>query len=447
MDKLLTAIERCDYDDKKDVGNLKTLLVKSQDVFLKNLPALDDALSILSPKEHTLGWIFILAIKTITAIPDPARFVSQVRTVINSGTTKQVRHVPAKFVQVCKKFLEIHMEANQPMGAIRDLHTAITKLRPNSESVTPLHADFLQACLGAKNYKAALPVLSEEVYELASPDDYKLTPKDLLRYFYYAGNICVGMKQFDRALEYYKLGITAPAMVLSAVMIECYKKYVLVSLITHGQLQSIPKYTSSVVQRNLKATCPQYTEFVNAYSTNSTDEVHKVAAQHAEAFTKDNNFGLLKQCIKALYRKNIKRHTQTYLTLSLSDIADTVKLKSPKDAEREVLRMVEDAQIFATINQKDGMVSFGDNPEQYNGTKMMAKLDTQIREAIDLACKLKVQDQAIAASSEYIQKTMNERGGRWGGGGGADLEEYEMQGGRGPPGFRGKGGRKGKGKK
>jgi len=41
------------------------------------------------------------------------------------------------------------------MGAIRDLHTAITKLRPNSESVTPLHADFLQACLGAKNYKAA----------------------------------------------------------------------------------------------------------------------------------------------------------------------------------------------------------------------------------------------------------------------------------------------------
>jgi COP9 signalosome complex subunit 3 len=54
----------------------------------------------------------------------------------------------------------------------------------------------------------------------------------------------------------------------------------------------------------------------------------------------DNNFGLVKQCIQDLYRRNIKRHTQTFLTLSLSQIAESVKLASPKDAEKAILRMV-----------------------------------------------------------------------------------------------------------
>lgn len=48
----------------------------------------------------------------------------------------------------------------------------------------------------------------------------------------------------------------------------------------------------------------------------------------------------MKQCIQDLYRRNIKRHTQTFLTLSLSQIAESVKLASPKDAEKAILRMV-----------------------------------------------------------------------------------------------------------
>lgn len=90
-------------------------------------------------------------------------------------------------------------------------------------------------------------------------------------------------------------------------MVECYKKYVLISLLHYGQVirifgrffprscfshhaakqvQQVPKYTSSIVQRHLKGTCPQYQEFANAYSTNSTDEVHKVAGEHHDAFQK-----------------------------------------------------------------------------------------------------------------------------------------------------------------
>ncbi len=40
---------------------------------------------------------------------------------------------------------------------------------------------------------------------------------------------------------------------------------------------------------------------------------------------------------------------------------------------------IEDGEIFATINQKDGMVSFHDNTEKYNNATMLLKLDTEVR--------------------------------------------------------------------
>lgn len=52
-----------------------------------------------------------------------------------------------------------------------------------------------------------------------------------------------------------------------------------------------------------------------------------------------------------MYKRNIQRLTQTYLTLSLQDIANTVQLNSPKEAEMHVLQMVvsEDQILYYDI--------------------------------------------------------------------------------------------------
>lgn len=50
--------------------------------------------------------------------------------------------------------------------------------------------------------------------------------------------------------------------------------------------------------------------------------------------------GLVKQVLQRLTKRNIQRLTQTYLTLSLSDIAANVKLASAEEAELHILRSV-----------------------------------------------------------------------------------------------------------
>ena len=39
---------------------------------------------------------------------------------------------------------------------------------------------------------------------------------------------------------------------------------------------------------------------------------------------------------------------------------------------------IEDGDIYASINQRDGMVSFHQNPEKYNNPKMLKKLDDEV---------------------------------------------------------------------
>ena len=56
--------------------------------------------------------------------------------------------------------------------------------------------------------------------------------------------------------------------------------------------------------------------------------------------SQDNNLGVVKQVVSSMYKRNIQRLTQTYLTLSLEDIANSVELKSSKEAEMHVLQMV-----------------------------------------------------------------------------------------------------------
>lgn len=41
-------------------------------------------------------------------------------------------------------------------------------------------------------------------------------------------------------------------MAVSHIMLEAYKKYILVSLILHGKVQLLPKYTSQIVVRFIK---------------------------------------------------------------------------------------------------------------------------------------------------------------------------------------------------
>ncbi len=54
------------------------------------------------------------------------------------------------------------------------------------------------------------------------------------------------------------------------------------------------------------------------------------------------------------------------------------------------------------------MVSFQENPEQFDTNTMTVHLDQQIQQVIDLGKKVRTLDESIASSQGYLQKVTSE---------------------------------------
>ncbi|WOL16103.1 COP9 signalosome complex subunit 3 [Canna indica] len=382
-----------------EVAQLHSLLKQSEDTLRSQAARLAPFLPQLDPSAHTLGYLFLLeAYSSEPNLREQADiFVSIVVEFINSCSTEQIRLAPEKFISVCKSFKDQVMQLQVPMQGIAPLRMALRKIQTSSEQLTPLHPDYLTLCLLAKCYKAGLSVLNDDIFEVDQP-------RDLFLYCYYGGMINIGLKRFVKALECLHNVVTAPMTALNETAVEAYKKYILVSLILNGQVPSFPKYTSAAAHRNLKSYTQPYVDLANCYATGTFSEFEACIQTHLEKFQSDSNLGLVKQVLSSLYKRNIQRLTQTYLTLSLQDIANAVQLKTPKEAEMHVLRMIQDGEIFATINQKDGMVSFHEDPEQYKTCHMIEHIDSSIQRLMALSKKLSSLDEHISCDPAYLAK-------------------------------------------
>lgn len=379
---------------------------KSSDLLSKNAALLDDVLATLDLQEHSLGVLAILLVKF--NLPNNLLFFdllfAQVQEFITSCNGEQIRFAPDMFAQLCHALTKALVERHEDIRGISLLCKAIQKIQLFPSQLTSIHADLCQLCLLAKCMKPALQFLDIDVTDI-SKENGNYDSKHFLMFFYYGGMIYTSLKNYERALYFFEIAITTPSMAVSHIMLEAYKKYILVSLILYGKVFNLPKFTSQVVGRFIKPLSQAYHDLAAAYATNSPDEVRGIITKHNEIFVRDNNLGLVKQCMSFLYKKNIQRLTKTFLTLSLTDMANRVQLSGPQEAEFYVLKMIEDGQIFASINQKDGMVVFLDNPEKYNSNIMFQHLEDQMKKCILLDEKLKKMDQDITVNAKYIQKS------------------------------------------
>lgn len=109
--------------------------------------------------------------------------------------------------------------------------------------------------------------------------------------------------------------------------------------------------------------------------------------------------GLIQRLRDAVYRHSMHRLTQTFMTLSLTDVSSRVSLNSAHEAELYIRNMVcvlgatvsacptirwlsnlqiEQEEVHASLDQAEGMVSFSESPEGYDSLPMAAYLHTQV---------------------------------------------------------------------
>ncbi|CAH2063281.1 unnamed protein product, partial [Iphiclides podalirius] len=376
------------------------MIGKSDEVLQRNIAHLNTVLETLDVQQHSLGVLAVLVAKYANPQgmneADKTNMCAKIHEFITNCNGEQVRLKPDLYAELCHQLTEHLIEMKQPIRGIEILKKAIKKIQLFDSQLTSIHADLCQLCLLSKCMKPALEFLDTDITGIGSEMGGNNDSKHFLLYYYYGGMIYAAMKNYDRALYFFEVVVTVPAMVVSHIMLEAYKKYILISLILHGKILTMPKYTSQVVCRFLKPLSVAYHELASS---------QHAAIKHRETFVRDKNMGLVNQVLNSMYKKNIQRLTKTFLTLSLSDVASRVQLAGPAQAESYVLNMIEEGEIYAMINQKDGMVVFLDSPEKYASPETLCVLEQQMAACTKLHQYIQEMDEQIQVNPQYVKKS------------------------------------------
>ncbi|KAI8817598.1 uncharacterized protein EV422DRAFT_541352 [Fimicolochytrium jonesii] len=395
-----------------------------------------DPLALLSPFHNTIPYLkILLARATAVSLLDVDQIILLLQCCNSFAELFNVAHIrliPTLMAEFGNSVVGLATKAKSQILAVSPLRIACLRWSaPNGDGeiyLTSIHQLLCKTCLLANAPRLALIVLDNDI-ESIDPAAFDTTIQSFLLYHYYGGMIYTALHQYKRALQFFTLCITAPGHIASAIQVEAHRKYILVSLLAHGKVMPLPKYMSSAFEKAVKDLSEPYLEFSLAYQSSNTARVqaeYQTALQH---FTAHGNGGLAAQCVQALTRRSIQQLTQTYLTMSLSDIAKSVGLQTPAEAERNILEMVENDQVLATISQRDqGIISFQDGAEKYNDLHTMKTLEGNIARAIAMSEEITGLDRSIEKSKEFLTKSQSggDRGPAASGSGVGDDEMFDM---------------------
>ncbi|CAG8232874.1 unnamed protein product [Penicillium olsonii] len=259
---------------------------------------------------------------------------------------------------------------------IRD---AVLRLDPSAAVLMSTHLLLVKLCLQAKAYSYALPVLNKHVYHFPTLPEWshseasmacaedassrsfvtgisgfssKLTCQDYLRYFLYGGMIFMALKKWHNALHFLGTVVSMPtANSVSLIMVEAYKKWVLVGLLEKGKLCSPPNITATHVVRIYQSLARPYVSLAQTFERGDLARLKSEVNAAKDIWCKDNNFGLVSQVVDVFFSRSVIKLGRTFAALTVADLVKQA-LSSPVEgsvAESAVSSLVMAGALDASL--------------------------------------------------------------------------------------------------
>lgn len=185
----------------------------------------------------------------------------------------------------------------QPGLAIAPTRSAMIRLDPTTGTFTSTHVDFIRLCLETRSYAAAEPILDNYIHSLpsqipaavregseysvaaadvarsgefihkASGHSDKVTSVDVQEYYVLGALAYLGLRQFTKAQHFLEHVLIMPsANVANGLMLEAYKKWVLLSCLVSGEPKTIPRSANATAIKQVRGASKAYEAVAEAYT-------------------------------------------------------------------------------------------------------------------------------------------------------------------------------------
>lgn len=229
---------------------------------------------------------------------------------------------------IINKIDQIAMNQSNSLFAVKILSNIISRLdylllKQESDKfiiITPIHGLYLKHCIISKYYRKVKKSLLTKTPKV-DLKKFNISIQDYLLYHHYSGIIHLSLEDFKAAYNSFGYVLIAPAHVPSLIIIDAYKKYILISLILYGKLNPI-----NYISRSIKMMVSNYTEFVELFEKGDDfTSLIRLTEKYNNNFQEDGNLGLIDYCLNSFIEKKAQQFSNTYLTLDIATAYSLLK--------------------------------------------------------------------------------------------------------------------------
>ena len=312
-------------------------------------------------------------------------------------------------------------------------------MNPSGSVLTGIHLSLVRLAIDTKLYSAVAAIVEKPILYYPNTKDQpkpkyicdlslshaayitvssglavKLKSFDVAEYFWMSAIIMIGLSRWEDALDCLESAMTYPAKdgAVSKVMVESYKKWVLVSVLSEGQALPLPKTITSTASKSFRAIGKPYEAVAQIFETGTASRL-KAECDHARGvWESDCNVGLILNILNAYQRFQIRNLGKVYSKISIPELlnltmsAETgAKLPGPVEMERLVRDMIQDGSLKATLSNGPGqsaVLTFDNKGPVLSEAKMQAEFAAASRRISAVTQDIKRTDHMLTHEKEYI---------------------------------------------
>lgn len=410
---------------------------------LQQTPSGASALDIINPALNTVSYVYVL-LAHINAAQKGGKGLGwekvwgRIESFLESFDARQIRYLGKEFTHIIDVALKYARSTNQPALVIKPLRNAILRLDPSGSMLTSTHLHLVKLALETRTYDAAVPVLDKFIFQFPGAINHpkpaficeeglppvayitpesklstKLKYQDVLEYFLYSGMVYIGMRKWDSALECLENAVTYPAREVSKIMVEAYKKWVLVGLLLEGKLLHLPRYTSIAASKAFHTLGKPYESVAQIFETGTAARLKSEVEAGQKIWQDDCNTGLIFNILAGYQKFQIRNLAGIYTKITIPEVnhlttsAETgSRLQSPALAEQLVRDMIAEGSLDATLSNPPGgpaILTFMTSGLKKSEKEIEEELQASRERIQVLAAEIKRTDRMLTYDKEYLK--------------------------------------------
>ncbi|KAH6655622.1 hypothetical protein BKA67DRAFT_561283 [Truncatella angustata] len=348
-------------------------------------------LKLLDPSLNSLSYLAVLHGLLIPTLPSEREFLlEKLVTFLVCFDARQARYAG----QHIRDLLDLVAKGQvlPPSVAVHVLASAILRLDPTGSMLTSTHISLVKLAYGTDTIEPALDVIDKnivfypnmgpfkkpaELNDLSLPptayiaENTGLTaavkPPAVLEYDLLRGLMYCSRRDWPKALAALERVVAYPTRDhgISKIMVEAYKKWVLVSLLCNGKPSPSPVSATSATSKAYNTLGKLYREVATIFETDNAADLKRKADVSTKDWLDDGNTGLVQEVLSAYQEWQIINLQHIYTKISISEIrkrtksAQTgAKLARDEDVQSLIQNMAISGKLNGVIEKNDDGVTF-----------------------------------------------------------------------------------------